>query len=63
MLREAHDMIEGLELHGTVFRADHASNYLSLEGRLPRDRGTILSAIRSALDGTHPLRPDAWRGL
>ena len=46
-----------------VFRTNHASNYLSLEGRLPRDRERIVSAIDSALRGEVPLRPEYFRGL
>ena len=33
-IKEAHDMVEGLELKSTIFRSNHASNYLALEGRL-----------------------------
>jgi radical SAM superfamily enzyme YgiQ (UPF0313 family) len=46
-----------------VFRTNHASNYLSLEGRLPRDRDRIVSAIDAALRGEVPLRPEYFRGL
>lgn len=46
-----------------VFRTNHASNYLALEGRLPRDRERIVSAIDAALRGDVPLRPEYFRGL
>jgi len=46
-----------------VFRTNHASNYLALEGRLPRDRERIVSAIDAALQGEVPLRPEYYRGL
>jgi len=46
-----------------VFRTNHASNYLALEGRLPRDRERIVSAIDAALQGDLPLRPEYFRGL
>ncbi|MFH1763394.1 MAG: radical SAM protein [Gemmatimonadota bacterium] len=46
-----------------IFRTNHASNYLSLEGRLPRDRDRIVSAIDAALRGEVPLRPEYFRGL
>ncbi len=46
-----------------VFRTNHASNYLSLEGRLPRDRERIVSAIDAALRGDVPLRHEFFRGL
>jgi hypothetical protein len=46
-----------------LFRTNHASNYLPLGGRLPRDRALIVEAIDGALAGRIPLRPDYVRGL
>ena len=46
-----------------IFRSNHASNYLRLGGRLPRDRERLVVAIDSALGGSRPLRPEASRGL
>jgi radical SAM superfamily enzyme YgiQ (UPF0313 family) len=63
LLREAGDIIKGLELRATTFRSNHASNYLPLEGRFPRDKEALLGAIRSALEGERPLRHEFRRGL
>ncbi len=63
LLREARDIIEGLELRGTIFRTDHASNHLSLRGRFPRDKGALVAALDSALNGERRLRPEVLRGL
>jgi radical SAM superfamily enzyme YgiQ (UPF0313 family) len=46
-----------------IFRTNHASNYLPLEGRLPRDRERILQTLDAALDGRIPLKPEWARGL
>lgn len=46
-----------------VFRTNHASNYLPLGGRLPRDSARIVATIDRALVGAVPLRPEGSRGL
>jgi radical SAM superfamily enzyme YgiQ (UPF0313 family) len=63
MLKEAHDIISGLELERTVFRSNHASNYLALEGTFPKDKKALLENLKSAIDGEIRLRPEFLRGL
>jgi radical SAM superfamily enzyme YgiQ (UPF0313 family) len=46
-----------------IFRTNHASNYLPLSGRLPRDRQRLLEILGAALDGDVALRPEWARGL
>ncbi len=46
-----------------IFRTNHASNYLPLSGRLPRDRERLLGLLDGALAGEIPLRPESIRGL
>jgi radical SAM superfamily enzyme YgiQ (UPF0313 family) len=65
LLGEMAQFIAGLELEHTVFRSDHASNWLSLRGNLPRDKDRLLAELRAAIDAPHaaPLRPAWARGL
>lgn len=63
LLQECRDMIAGLELQSTVFRSDHASNYLPLEGRFPQDKQRLLDTLDQALAGHQTLRPEYFRGL
>ena len=46
-----------------IFRTNHASNWLPLSGRLPRDRDRFVEALDAAIAGDTPLRPDWARGL
>jgi radical SAM superfamily enzyme YgiQ (UPF0313 family) len=46
-----------------IFRTNHASNYLPLAGRIPRDRERLLPLLDAALSGEVPLRPERTRGL
>ncbi len=57
--------LEHLDLDNTVFRSDHASNYLVLKGRLGRDKERLLAEVELALTnpGAAALRPEWMRGL
>ncbi len=63
LLKEAYDIISGLKLEKTIFRSNHASNYLALAGRFPHDKDVLLDQLQSALDGETGLRPEFLRGL
>lgn len=63
LLRELRTMVSEAAPTDAVFRTNHASNYLPLGGRLPRDRARITHVIDQALAGKIPLRPAAHRGL
>jgi radical SAM superfamily enzyme YgiQ (UPF0313 family) len=62
---EMERFLAGLELERTVFRSDHASNWLILKGTLGADKERLLAQVRAAI--AHPeaarLRPAWARGL
>ena len=62
---EIHLLLATLELENTIFRSDHASNYLVLKGTLNRDKPQLLATVQAALErpGSVPLRPEWARGL
>ena len=63
MLEELRTFVELARPTDAVFRTNHASNYLPLGGKLPRDRERILGVLDRALTGGIPLRPEWARGL
>ena len=65
LIAEIKVFIETLELNQSVFRSDHASNYLILRGNFPRDKEEMLSRINGVLDdpANAKLRPEWMRGL
>ena len=63
LLAELREFVAGANPHDAIFRTNHASNYLPLSGRLPRDRERILTVVDAALAGDVALRPDWARGL
>lgn len=65
LFQEMFWLLDSLELENTIFRSDHASNYLVLKGILNRDKPGLLQIVRDALDrpDTVNLRPEWLRGL
>jgi radical SAM superfamily enzyme YgiQ (UPF0313 family) len=65
LLTEMEYFIARLDLQRTVFRSDHASNWLVLKGTLGADQEKLLSQVRAALAHPEnaPLRPAWARGL
>ncbi|MDQ3368113.1 MAG: radical SAM protein [Myxococcota bacterium] len=63
LLGELRTFVDQARPTDALFRTNHASNYLPLGGRLPRDRARIVALIDQALDGTLALRPERHRGL
>ena len=63
LLGELRTFVAGARPTDALFRTNHASNYLPIGGRLPRDRDAILAVIDRALAGDLPLRPEHRRGL
>jgi radical SAM superfamily enzyme YgiQ (UPF0313 family) len=63
LLAELRTMVALAKPTDAVFRTNHASNYLPLAGRLPRDRDRIVATIDAALEGRTPLRSEWMRGL
>jgi radical SAM superfamily enzyme YgiQ (UPF0313 family) len=63
MLKELRTLVAASAPTAAIFRTNHASNHLPLEGRLPRDRDRIVATLDRALAGGIPLRPEWARGL
>lgn len=63
LLNEIKTFVQHANPTDAIFRTNHASNYLPLAGRLPRDRQKIVKIVEAALDGKIPMRPEWSRGL
>ena len=62
---ETEQLLSALELKRTVFRSDHASNWLVLKGTLGADKARLLAQVRQAIENPEQahLRPAWARGL
>ena len=62
---ELREFLAALDVKGSIFRSNHASNYLTLAGNLPRDQESMVAALDEVL--AHPenarFMPEWLRGL
>jgi radical SAM superfamily enzyme YgiQ (UPF0313 family) len=65
LLQEMELFLSELELKRTIFRSDHASNWLILKGTLGVEKPRLLDKLRAAIAAPEaaPLRPAWARGL
>ena len=63
LLLELREMFKHTHLSGGLFMANHASNYLPVKARLPKDKEKTLALIDAALRGEVDLKPEWLRGL
>ncbi len=65
LMQEMEILLSALELDRTIFRSDHASNYLVLKGTLNKDKDRLLNTLHQAITnpGSVALRQEWQRGL
>ncbi len=63
LLEELYVMVENIETKRLQLQTNHASNYLPLNCRMPRDKEQVLTAIRQARAGKIGLKPEHLRAL
>ena len=63
LLRETRLFLENIDAEGSIFRSNHASNYLPLGGTLNQDREQLIATIDAALNGKVRLRRAVELGL
>ena len=65
LFQEMELLLSELKLDKTIFRSDHASNFLVLKGVLNKDLEMMLGQLRTAIDTPERiiLRQNAYRGL
>ncbi len=63
MLKELRQMLVHTHLSMGLFHANHASNYLPIKARMPKDKERTLQQIDQALAGSIALKPEWLRAL
>ena len=62
VLQETELFLQHIDSEGSVFRMNHASNYLTLKGTLNRDREALLAKVQQGLQGCG-RRSESMRAL
>ncbi|MGL4790967.1 MAG: radical SAM protein [Anaerotignaceae bacterium] len=62
IMQEMRLFVENVDAEGTVFRANHASNYVPLKGEFNKDKELMLKQIEQA-EKRGVFRPDEYRGI
>lgn len=65
LARELRAFLGALDVKTSIFRSNHASNYLSVSGTLPKDKARMLAALDEVLASPEAaaFKPDWLRGL
>ena len=56
-------LLEHIDSEGSIFRSNHASNYLTLKGTLNQDREALCNKLRRALEGEIGYKKEYFRAL
>ena len=54
-------LLEHIDSEGSIFRANHASNYVNLAGTLNQDREAMCARLRKALEGKIKFKSEQYR--
>ena len=63
LLQELRTLVANLDIEKAQFQSNHASNYLTLNGRLSRDKEKFIDIIDQAIHGNLSLKPEILRAL
>lgn len=63
VMEEMKLLVQSIQAQGTVFRSNHASNYISLGGVLMEDKNKILKEIDYILKNDRAYKDERYRGL
>ena len=63
ILEETKEILLNTDSEGSIFRSNHASNYLDLRGTLNKDKIKLIQQIDFAIAGKAKLKEEYYRGL
>ena len=63
VLEETRLTLENIDSPGSIFRMNHASNYLSLRGTFNQDKERMIREVEEAIEHKKGLKPEYFRAL
>ncbi|TCO73622.1 radical SAM protein [Marinisporobacter balticus] len=63
VLLETKTLIGNLNVGDCIFRSNHASNYVALEGNLPQDKESLLKQLEAMMKDAYDVKEEIFRRL
>jgi hypothetical protein len=56
-------LVENLNCENLHFLSNHASNYVSIDASLPKEKDAVIKTLEAAINHEIPVRGEIYRGL
>lgn len=63
VMEETRELIKNIDIPECVFRSNHASNYIAINGTLPYDKQKLLNMLDEVLTGDFVYKDEVFRSL
>ncbi len=63
IMMETHELLNNMDVKSCIFRSNHASNYVSLEGTLPKDKIRLLKQLETIIEDDFDYKGEFFRRL
>jgi len=63
IMMETYELLSNIDVKDCIFRSNHASNYVALEGTLPKDKAGLLKQLETIIEDDFDYKGEFFRRL